>query len=576
MPYISKTPTTNLLFMPSSRSLHFKFLIFVLFSLTLLFIGACKNRALKKEISDQLIINLDLINEESPVILGEYIYNPDLVANIYTNEGDLISPKWSLRTNALQMLEVIGAVHQEGLNPEDYHFSAIALLADKISASEVADAEEVAQFELLLTDAFLQLSTHLSKGKVDAETIDPQWKAIHRDLNIDWAHFMDSTLLRKDIIEVMHNLTPNHREYNNLKKALIKYQQILANGGWEPITTNLTKFEKGMIHPDVSLIRKRLSLTQGEIIPDTDDENLFDESLHKQVMLFQSRNGLKADGVLGKESIQMLDISVEDRVASIEANLERWRWLSDELGERHIKINIANFELQLIDNGQTLFKSEAIVGRPYRQTPVFSSLMTYLVFNPDWTVPPTILKNDVIPAIIKDPNYLKQKKMRIITHTGNSVDASSIDWQRAAQSGFPYMIRQDPGPDNALGRVKFMFPNHHNVYIHDTPTRNLFAQTERTFSSGCIRVNHPLELARVLLASDDQIWTSDQINNVIAGSQPKTVRFKKAIPVHLLYLTAWADDEGVVYFRKDIYNRDQPLLMALKQKHGVPTDVSPL
>ncbi|HLW06035.1 MAG TPA: hypothetical protein VKY45_00610, partial [Marinilabiliaceae bacterium] len=213
--------------MPSSNSLHFKFRSLVLFSLILLFIGACKNRALKKEVSDQLNINIDLINEESPVILGEYIYNPDLVANIYTNEGDLISPKWSLRTNALQMLEVIGAVHQEGLNPEDYHFSAIAMLADKIAASEIPDAEEVAQFELLLTDAFLQLSTHLSRGKVDAETIDPQWKAIHRDLNIDWAYFMDSTLLRKDIIDAMHNLTPNHREYNNLKKALIKYQQIL-------------------------------------------------------------------------------------------------------------------------------------------------------------------------------------------------------------------------------------------------------------------------------------------------------------------------------------------------------------
>lgn len=536
--------------------------------------GACKNRIRKKEVSDQLIIKIDFINEESPVILGEYIYNPDLMANIYTKEGDLISPKWSLRTNALQMLEVLEEIHTDGLNPEDYHFSAIAMLADKISVSEVPDAEEVAQFELLLTDAFLQLSTHLSRGKVNSETIDPQWKALHRDLNIDWSHFMDSTLLRKDITKTMRNLTPNHREYNNLKKALIKYQEILEDGGWEPITTTLTKFEKGMIHPDVSLIRNRLSVTQGEIILDTDDENLFDESLHKQVVIFQNRNGLEADGVLGKESLQILSISIEDRIASIEANLERWRWLSDELGERHIKINIANFELQFVDKGQTVFVSEAIVGRPYRQTPVFSSLMTYLVFNPDWTVPPTILKNDVIPAIIKNPNYLKEKKMKVITHTGNVVNSSSIDWQRAAQSGFPYMIRQDPGPDNALGRVKFMFPNHHNVYIHDTPSKNLFVHAERTFSSGCIRVNHPLELARVLLLSDDQVWTSDQINNVITGNQPKTVRFKEGIPVHLLYLTAWADVEGVVYFRRDIYNRDQPLLMALKQNHDLPTNSS--
>lgn len=165
--------------------------------------------------------------------------------------------------------------------------------------------------------------------------------------------------------------------------------------------------------------------------------------------------------------------------------------------------------------------------------------------------------------------------MRVITRTGDPVNAASIDWVQAAQSGFPYMIRQDPGPDNALGRVKFMFPNHHNVYIHDTPTKNLFSQTERIFSSGCIRVNNPLELARVVLEKNEPGWSSDQITRVIAANQSRTIRLTEPIPVHLLYLTAWADDEGIVYFRRDIYNRDQPLLMALKQKYDLPTEVSP-
>lgn len=549
--------------------------VVILLILTILILGACKKRAVKKEVSDQIVLTIESMNEESPALLGEYIYNPALIEKIYTLDGRLITPKWSLRTNALQMIEVIRAIHQDGLNPEDYHFSAIEALAEILSASDVSHPEDVAQFELLLTDAFLQLSSHLSGGKVDSETIDPQWNAVHRELNIDLTDFMDSTLQKADITAAIHRLTPNHKEYNNLRMALIKYQEIQRIGGWEPIVTKESKFEMGMVHPDVALIRKRIAMTQTDIQSDTEEEFLFDASLHDQVVIFQRRNGLTADGVLGKQSIQMLNIPVEDRIASIEANLERWRWLSDELGERHIKVNIANFDLQLVDKGQSVFSAEAIVGRPYRQTPVFSSLMTYLVFNPDWTVPPTILKNDVIPAVINNPNYLKEKNMRVITRTGDPVNAASIDWVQAAQSGFPYMIRQDPGPDNALGRVKFMFPNHHNVYIHDTPTKNLFSQTERIFSSGCIRVNNPLELARVVLEKNEPGWSSDQITRVIAANQSRTIRLTEPIPVHLLYLTAWADDEGIVYFRRDIYNRDQPLLMALKQKYDLPTEVSP-
>lgn len=549
--------------------------VVILLILTILILGACKKRAVKKEVSDQIVLTIESMNEESPALLGEYIYNPALIEKIYTLDGRLITPKWSLRTNALQMIEVIRAIHQDGLNPEDYHFSAIEALAEILSASDVSHPEDVAQFELLLTDAFLQLSSHLSGGKVDSETIDPQWNAVHRELNIDLTDFMDSTLQKADITAAIHRLTPNHKEYNNLRMALIKYQEIQRIGGWEPIVTKESKFEMGMVHPDVALIRKRIAMTQTDIQSDTEEEFLFDASLHDQVVIFQRRNGLTADGVLGKQSIQMLNIPVEDRIASIEANLERWRWLSDELGERHIKVNIANFDLQLVDKGQSIFSAEAIVGRPYRQTPVFSSLMTYLVFNPDWTVPPTILKNDVIPAVITNPNYLKEKNMRVITRTGDPVNAAFIDWVQAAQSGFPYMIRQDPGPDNALGRVKFMFPNHHNVYIHDTPTKNLFSQTERIFSSGCIRVNNPLELARVVLEKNEPGWSSDQITRVIAANQSRAIRLTEPIPVHLLYLTAWADDEGIVYFRRDIYNRDQPLLMALKQKYDLPTEVSP-
>jgi len=232
--------------------------------------------------------------------------------------------------------------------------------------------------------------------------------------------------------------------------------------------------------------------------------------------------------------------------------------------ERYIMVNIANFELQLIENGITVFSSEAIVGRPFRETPVFSAVMTYMVFNPDWIVPPTILNNDIIPALRNNPSYLAEKNMKILRSDGSEVDPASIDWRSLPVAGFPYRIRQGPGRDNALGRVKFMFPNQYSVYIHDTPSRNLFAHADRSFSSGCIRINKPLELAACLL-QHNPLWTPEHIRSIIDQGRETTVRLQSPLRVHLIYLTAWADDEGTVYFRKDIYDRDRRLLAALKQ-----------
>jgi murein L,D-transpeptidase YcbB/YkuD len=281
-------------------------------------------------------------------------------------------------------------------------------------------------------------------------------------------------------------------------------------------------------------------------------------------MLFQLRNGLTADGVVGKATIEAMNIPVEDRIATIEANLERWRWLSDDLGERYIEVNIANFELQVIEKDDMVFRTEVIVGRTLRETPVFSSTMTYLVLNPDWTVPPTILNDDIIPSVINNPDYLAEKNLKILRMDGTEVDPSTIDWINMVQAGFPYRIHQEPGPKNALGRVKFMFPNQYSVYIHDTPDQNLFGRTDRSFSSGCIRVNNPLDLAACIM-KDSPAWTPEQIKNVIDQGEERIINLAKSIPVHIVYLTAWASDDGLVYFRKDIYDRDQPLLAALKQ-----------
>ncbi len=542
----------------------FQFGFIPVFFLALLTAG-CTQGPSRKEVSANLQKKLDLLQNETPVIEGSLVYNPTLVSMLYQKGESYLSPRWDSHENIEQMITAIRNSKSDGLNPEDYHLSAIEELAGKIVYSNAVSAPDVARLEILLTDALLLLSSHLSGGKVNSESIDPQWKAARRTLRADLEEFVDSILSNERIAESLTYLTPRHNEYHNLRKALEKYRLIEDNGGWELFFTGMAKIEEGMVHPDIARLRRRLAVTQGPVDPDTPDSNLFDKTLYNHVVLFQRRNGLTPDGIVGRATIEALNITVQERIASIEANLERWRWLSEDLGRRYIRVNIANYDLHVIEEGRVVFSSEAIVGRPYRRTPVFSSLMTYMVFNPDWIIPPGILHNDVIPAVIRNPGYLAENNMSVLRGDGTEVDPVSIDWKSfSASSGFPYRIRQAPGRTNALGRVKFMFPNQYNVYIHDTPARNLFVHTDRSFSSGCIRIDRPLELAEYLL-KDNPAWNSSRVKEVLEKGAELRVNIPDPIRVHILYLTAWAADDGTVYFRNDVYDRDRLLISSLRE-----------
>jgi murein L,D-transpeptidase YcbB/YkuD len=247
-------------------------------------------------------------------------------------------------------------------------------------------------------------------------------------------------------------------------------------------------------------------------------------------------------------------------------NLERLRWLPDNLGRRHVLVNIAAAELQLVENGEETLSMRVVTGRPYRQTPVFSGEISYLVFNPYWHVPHSIATRDQLPEIQKDRSYLDRLQLKVFQGWGTNaqpIDPSTIDWASLSQNRFPYRIRQEPGPHNALGRVKFMFPNPHSVYLHDTPSRGLFAKAERTFSSGCIRLERPIELAEHLL-SDHAQWSPQRIQSVLKNpSAEQSVSLRTRVPVHLQYWTAWADADGTIHFRNDAYQRDGAVLKAL-------------
>ncbi len=276
--------------------------------------------------------------------------------------------------------------------------------------------------------------------------------------------------------------------------------------------------------------------------------------------------------MVGPATLQALNVPAGIRARQLALNMERWRWLSQELGRRHVMVNIAGFWLEVIEDRQTILDMRVIVGRSYRRTPVFSDQISYLVLNPYWNVPQSIAVNDILPQLKRDPAYLSKQHMKLFNGWGTDariVDPSAVNWSKITATSFPYRIRQEPGPNNALGMVKFMFPNKFSVYLHDTPARELFARSLRTFSSGCIRVEKPVELAAYLL-QDQPGWTAEEIKKRSGQTQEQTVRLTRSVPVHLLYWTSWVDDAGPVQFREDVYGRDLLLSNALEEAPPAP------
>jgi murein L,D-transpeptidase YcbB/YkuD len=281
--------------------------------------------------------------------------------------------------------------------------------------------------------------------------------------------------------------------------------------------------------------------------------------------MFQQDWGLNADGVIGKATLEDLNSLPYKLISQLKVNMERYRWMPLKVTEKYIIVNIANFKLDLIEGVDTLISMRVIVGKESRLTPVFNELLSYIVFSPNWTVPNTILQEDVIPELLKGSEYLDKRDMILLRNDGSELAYKDVDWSTITKDNFPYIVRQNPGPGNALGRVKFMFPNTYNVYIHDTPSKGYFTRDDRGLSSGCVRVEKPFDLA-VLLLSDSPEWTPANILIAMQQDKEQTVRLKKPVEVVLTYLTAWTDGSDRIQFRKDIYQRDEILMKALIQK----------
>jgi murein L,D-transpeptidase YcbB/YkuD len=422
-----------------------------------------------------------------------------------------------------------------------------------------------ANTEILCTDAVARLAINLQYGKLDPTNLDPAWNFSRQIVRQDPLAYLNKVLETKTLALALATTGPQNHLYRRFQGGLEEYRTILAAGGW-PTVSSGPVLKADSTGSRVVELRQRLRITGDLKGPDPPDPREYDDDLAAAVEHFQIRHGIDADGKVGPRTLEELNVPVATRVNQLRATLERMRWVFRDLPDRYLIVDIAGFHAFLMGDGEEVWGTRVQVGKPYHATPVFKDTMTYLDFNPTWTIPPGILRKETLPAIRRDPSYLSRNSMSVVTTAGKVVDPASIDWA-ATTKGFPYMIRQEPGPHNALGRVKFMFPNKYMVYLHDTPSKGLFARTERAFSHGCIRTQNPFDLAELLLA--DQGWDRARIDQVVASKKTTRVNLENPIAVLLLYWTAEVDENGTAHFRRDVYNRDAPIIEGLDEPFRV-------
>jgi murein L,D-transpeptidase YcbB/YkuD len=411
-----------------------------------------------------------------------------------------------------------------------------------------------------LTRALLNYLTDLQAGRIAPREADPDLFVFRRE--IDAPVLLARVERSDDPQKTLADLAPANPIYRRLRRLLLEYRAIATAGGWGVVSAG-DALKPGMTDPRIAEVRARLAVTH-DLTPNGALSEQYDPTLEQGVRQFQRRHGLDSDGVIGARTLAALNVPVGERIRQIILNMERFRWMPDDFGDDHVFVNMAGFELDYIVHGETRLSMRVIVGRPYRETPIFSDAIRYMEFNPTWTVPPRIAINDLLPKIRKDPSFLGAGGYEVFAgwqEGAARLDPAGIDWSTVGKGRFPYRLRQAPGDKNALGQVKFMFPNRFDVYLHDTPSRELFRKSVRNFSSGCIRLEKPLALAEAMLQADGQ--DPGRVRTVLASKKTTRISFATPVPVHLAYLTAWIGEGGTVEFRDDIYGRDALLAKAL-------------
>ncbi len=483
---------------------------------------------------------------------GTDIYRKNIILKMYKENG--YQPLWT-PISILSLANELSAIEMDGLNLGDYYFSQIEAVLS--NPSQIAQSpEEAATVDILLTESFLRALYNLDYGKVDPELLDADHNyAQERQDEAQTPQYL-SWIKQGRIDAAFDWARPHSKKYQLLKSALARYLKIKVNGGWPNIPSGKT-LKLGQEDERIPLIRSRLYATGDLSTPA--GSNKFDELVDYGIKRFQERHNLEADGVIGPTTLTEMNVPVEKRIAQIRANLDRERWYFPRDIDEYLLVDVADFKIYWMKGQDIYWQSLVQVGKSSTTTPIFRDLIEHIDFNPTWSIPSSIKKLNILPSLQVDSSYLDKKGYDLLDDYGNKIDPRDINWDEVSEMN--YTVRQPPGWGNALGKVKFMFPNKHSVFLHDTNQRNYFSRTRRTTSHGCIRLKDPFDFAELLLKHQEG-WDRSRIDKLSASNTTTTVKLKTPLPILIQYSTITATDNNVI-FRNDIYNRDSKIISAL-------------